>query len=291
MGASRVIPDSTPYTTVVHRPAHFNGYATGALDIAVAGRRVLSIPTQLGCRVGCRFCVSRDTPLVRNLTVDEMLQMVAACFEAEPADERPVELSFTGEGEPLLNWKNTTSVTKEVVSQYPEVFRAVRYCFSGLAAMQLLPKAQDGQLPVRLQLSLHAARQVVRDSLIPRSESLDVILAALRSSDSQFAAIELNVVLQDGVNDSDADLEALMQWGDASWPILLNPLLADGQEVVASRTRHFAAVLRSAGREVKTYSKVGSLISRQGIYPLMSARSSSSRPAAAGYTFFAGQSI
>jgi adenine C2-methylase RlmN of 23S rRNA A2503 and tRNA A37 len=263
MGASRVVPDSTPYTTVVHRPAHFNGYATGALDIAVAGRRVLSIPTQLGCRVGCRFCVSRDTPLVRNLTV----------------------------GEPLLNWKNTTSVTKEVVSQYPEVFRAVRYCFSGLAAMQLLPKAQDGQLPVRLQLSLHAARQVVRDSLIPRSESLDVILAALRSSDSQFAAIELNVVLQDGVNDSDADLEALMQWGDASWPILLNPLLADGQEVVASRTRHFAAVLRSAGREVKTYSKVGSLISRQGIYPLMSARSSSSRPAAAGYTFFAGQSI
>jgi adenine C2-methylase RlmN of 23S rRNA A2503 and tRNA A37 len=257
--------------SVVHRPVQLDGYTTGALDISVRGRRVLSIPSQLGCRIGCTFCVSRNTPLVRNLSVEEMLQMVQSCFELEPPDGRAVELSFTGEGEPLLNWKNTTACASEAVRLYPDVITALRYCFSGLGADQLLAKVSCSALPVRLQLSLHAARQSVRSSLVPRSETLDVILGALREHESRFSAIELNVVLQDGVNDSDEDLHALMEWGDPAWPVLLNPLLANGKEVVGVNTSRFAAALRDAGREVKVYSQVGSLISRKGIYPLMSA--------------------
>jgi adenine C2-methylase RlmN of 23S rRNA A2503 and tRNA A37 len=277
MVTAHIFPGRVPHTTVTHRPARVEGYSTGILDISAAGRRVLSVPSQLGCRVGCRFCVSRNTPLVRNRTASEMLQMVESCFDAEPHDGRPVELSFTGEGEPLLNWKSTTACTKAVVARYPGVFTAVRYCFSGFGAGRLLAHAQDSVLPVRLQLSLHAARQSVRDALIPRSEPLDVILAAVREHEAQFSAIELNVVLQDGVNDSDEDLRALIAWGDEGWPILLNPLLADGEERVARRTGEFAAALRAAGREVKVYSKVGALISRRGLYPLMSAKVLSSR--------------
>ncbi|MEX3983853.1 radical SAM protein [Paraburkholderia sp. EG287A] len=269
--------------SVTHRPAHLDGYTTGALDIAVKDRRVLSIPSQLGCRIGCTFCVSRNTPLVRNLSVDEMLEMVHSCFEAEPPDGRAVELSFTGEGEPLLNWKNTTVCAREAARRYPGVITAIRYCFSGLGANQLLARAQNSELPVRLQFSLHAARQPVRSSLVPRSESLEVILAAIRAHEALFSAIELNVVLQDGVNDRDADLQALMNWGDPRWPVLLNPLLADGKEVVAANTSRFAAALCDAGREVKVYSQVGSLISRQGIYPLMSARVSAAGRAPALY--------
>lgn len=262
----------TQLTEVTFRPVQLAGYETGALDISVQGRRVLSIPSQLGCRVGCTFCVSKDTPLVRNLTVDEMLELVRACFDAAPPDGRAVELSFTGEGEPLLNWKNTTACAEEVVRRYPGVFTGVRYCFSGIGARQLLSRATHSHLPVRLQLSLHAARQAVRDKLIPRSEPLDVILGAVRAHAAQFSAIELNVVLLDDVNDSEADLRALLEWGDARWPILLSPRLADGRELVAQETDRFAATLRGGGREVKVYSRVGALISRQRIYPLMSAK-------------------
>lgn len=262
----------TQLTEVTFRPVKLAGYETGALDISVQGRRVLSIPSQLGCRVGCSFCVSKDTPLVRNITANEMLEMVRTCFEAAPPDGRAVELSFTGEGEPLLNWKNTTACSEEVARRYPGAFTGVRYCFSGLGARQLLARATHGHLPVRLQLSLHAARQSVRDKLIPRSEPLDVILGAVRAHAAQFSAIELNVVLLDGVNDSDADLQALLAWGDASWPVLLNPRLTDGREIVAQQTNRFSSALKASGREVKVFSRVGALISRQRIYPLMSAK-------------------
>jgi adenine C2-methylase RlmN of 23S rRNA A2503 and tRNA A37 len=257
---------------VTFRPLIVDGYQTGALDISVKDRRVLSIPSQLGCRIGCSFCVSKYTPLIRNLTASEMLRMVQACFDAEPADGRPVELSFTGEGEPLLNWKSTEACSEEAARRHTGAITTVRYCFSGIGANQLLAKARHSRLPVRIQFSLHAARQAVRERLIPRSISLDVILNALRAHKTQFSSIELNVVLLDGINDTEEDLRALIEWGDPEWPVLLNPRLADGQEIVARRTSRFAEALRASGREVKVYSSIGSRISRQRIYPLMSAK-------------------
>lgn len=256
---------------VAFRPQLIDGYETGALDISVKNRRVLSIPTQLGCRVGCIFCVSKHAPLVRNLSVPEMLAMVATCFKAEPPDGRPVELSFTGEGEALLNWKNTSRLVDLAVEAYPEIV-AARYCFSGFGASKLLPRLPVAAVPVRLQFSLHAARQSIRDGLVPHSEPLDALAAVLQENAPRFSAVELNVALQDGVNDSEEDLRALASWGESTWPILLSPLLADGAEIIGTRTEHFAEALRASGRTVKVYSRVGSLISRQRLYPSMSAR-------------------
>jgi adenine C2-methylase RlmN of 23S rRNA A2503 and tRNA A37 len=265
-----ILAESTA-TKVAFRPVNVDGYQTGALDISVAGRRILSIPSQLGCRVACSFCISKHTPLIRNLTTAEMLLLVQTCFDAEPADGRPVDLSFTGEGEPLLNWKNATACAEEAARRHANAFTTVRYCFSGIGASHLLAKARHSQLPVRLQLSLHAARQSVRDQIIPRSQPLAVIMDALRARQADFSAVELNVVLLDGINDTDADLRALVEWGDPAWPVLLNPQVADGQEVIAHATAHFADALRAAGRDVKVYSSIAAQIGRQRIYPMMSA--------------------
>lgn len=256
---------------VKFREAVFSGYRTGALDIVVRNRRVISVPSQIGCRVGCTFCVSRDMPVVRNLRANKMLEMVRKCLAAFPADGRRLELSFTGEGEPLLNWRETQKVVHELASLSSD-FDSVRYCFSGLGASRLLGVVEAGPYPMRLQFSLHAARQSVRDSLVPRSEPLGAILAALRANRHRYASVELNVVLQDGVNDSEQDLKALMHWGDPSWPVLLNPLLSDGEAQIASRTDEFEQRLRRAGRQVNRYAKVATRISRDGIYSLMSAR-------------------
>ena len=256
---------------IFFRETVIDGYRTGALDIFFEGRRVISVPSQLGCRVGCSFCVSRHLPLIRNLTADEIFSLARHCLDVAPADGRPLELSFTGEGEPLLNWKNTQAATR-LVSKFSGDFDSVRYCLSGIGASRLLERIAPEQYPTRLQFSLHAARQLVRDRLVPRSESLDSILKALRKTQSLFTGIELNVVLQDTVNDSNEDLIALCGWGNPEWPVLLNPILADGLERVAARTELFESALISAGRLVKRYTKVAARISRQGIYPMMSAR-------------------
>jgi adenine C2-methylase RlmN of 23S rRNA A2503 and tRNA A37 len=254
----------------VFRPLELSGYRTGALDISLRDRRVISIPSQLGCRVGCTFCVSKSTPLVRNLKVHEMVALVRLCLEQAPPDERPIELSFTGEGEAVLNWR----ACMEVCLRLPTLsrrFDSVRYCFSGFGASRLLHNLDSGPYPMRLQLSLHSTRQELRSRLIPRSEPLSVIHSTMTKSSHHFASIELNVVLQDGINDSSADLASLAAWGDTRWPILLNPLLADGREVAAARTDVFEAYLQRAGRDVRRYTRIAERISRVGIYPRLTA--------------------
>ncbi len=248
-----------------------SGWRTGALDIAVQGRRVISVPTQLGCTVGCTFCISSQAPLVRNLTLQEMTEMVNACLVAHPPDGRPIELSFTGEGEALLNWRECTRLVESLPALSTD-FQSVRYCFSGIGARQLLARVGTGAYPVRIQFSLHCARPLLRSQLIPKSAPLEDVRLALQANESRFKAIELNVVLQDGVNDSDADLEALCQWGSLHWPIVLSPLLQDGMERIGRRTDEFEAVLRAHGRLVKRYRAVAADISRQRIYPLLRSR-------------------
>jgi adenine C2-methylase RlmN of 23S rRNA A2503 and tRNA A37 len=207
---------------------------------------------------------------VRNLEASEMLALVACALEALPGDARPLELSFTGEGEPLLNWRNVAK-TVDSCRRLDARFDRVRYSCSGVGALALLPRTHGAGLPVRLQVSLHSARQAARDHLVPRSTPLIDLEAALRQHQALFQRIELNVVLQDGINDSDADLQALGTWGDESWPILLNPLLSDGQERVAARTSDFENALRAAGRQVVRYERVASAISRGGLYRRLTA--------------------
>ena len=263
------LPSKRP-ALVEFRPFVVSGYRTGVLDIQLAARRVLSLPTQLGCRVGCTFCVSSTLPLVRSLTAAEMLAMVSLCLAARPADTRPLELSFTGEGEAALNWKAAAEVCRQVATLTPQV-TSVRYCFSGLGASALLGRLDAGPYPCRLQFSLHTARQALRDQLVPRSEPLADIKKALLAQAHRFSSIELNVVLQDGVNDSDADLQALLAWADPAWPVLLNPLLTDGVAQPGQRTAAFEAALRQAGRPLLRYERVGRALATERIYPLLSA--------------------
>lgn len=260
-----------PPPSVLFRPLALDSQTTGALDIRAAGRRILSVPTQLGCRVGCTFCISSNTPVVRNLRAAEMLELVRCCLAAEAPDGCPLELSFTGEGEALMNHRETARVCEALPSLTPD-FSSVRYCFSGMGASRLLGSLTAEPFVPRLQFSLHAARQSVRDTLVPRSEPLARILNALMQHESRFSAIELNVVLQDGVNDTDEDLETLVSWGAAHWPILLNPLLQTGKEKVGARVGYFAEALRARGRQVRIYQDIGAQISRNGLYPVLTAR-------------------
>lgn len=255
--------------------ATVEGRRTGALDIRLPSRRILSLPSQLGCPVACSFCVSRTSPLSRNLRETELLSLVDASLQAFPEDGRPIELSFTGEGEPLMNARVTRAVLEHAVARWPSI-ASYRLCMSGFGAPALLERLEPAVLPLRLQVSLHAARQDVRDRLIQRSVPLDVLEASLRRNAPFLETVELNVVLQAGINDSDADLAALAAWGDPTWPILLNPLLGDGRSIVSPQTDGFEHALQQAGRAVRRYGAVGQAISSGGFYPKLASRAEQS---------------
>jgi adenine C2-methylase RlmN of 23S rRNA A2503 and tRNA A37 len=258
-----------PQTT--YREANISGYQTGVLDISLASRRILSVPTQLGCSVGCTFCISSSRPVIRNLTSAEILHLVNVCLQAEPPDGRPIEMSFTGEGEAVVNWRETSQVCRELPALSSD-FNSVRYCFSGLGSDILLAKLDAGSYPMRLQFSLHAARQHVRDRLVPRSLPLHTIADAIRTNAHKFVRVELNVVLQNGINDTPEDLEALSTWGDNDWTIVLNPLLEARPLLASDKGPVFEQALRLAGRRVRRYSNVAESISKNSIYPLLTVR-------------------
>lgn len=98
-----VSPSRASGPAVAWRELVFDGWRTGALDIGLTDRRILSLPTQLGCQVGCTFCVSSGSQQTRNLKAAQMLALLDLCLDSQPADSRPLELSFTGEGESVLN--------------------------------------------------------------------------------------------------------------------------------------------------------------------------------------------
>ncbi|CAN7773814.1 hypothetical protein LJR290_007675 [Variovorax sp. LjRoot290] len=62
------------------------------------------------------------------------------------SDDRTIELSFTGEGAPALNWRQAAAVCQALpgMSSY---FNSVRYCFSGLGADRVLAKLDGGPIP------------------------------------------------------------------------------------------------------------------------------------------------
>lgn len=254
---------------ITHEHAFFDA-RTSVLDLCPGdGRRILSIPSQLGCPVGCRFCISGTSPKVRNLRAEEMTELVHRCLSETPAVAgAPLELSFTGEGEAALNHAQVNALVRTAHQQCWGI-TSVRYSFSGFAACRLLDKLDMDTFPTRLQFSLHAARQAVRDQLVPRSDSLGAIEALLHRLSAKVTGVDLNVVLQAGVNDGPQDLAALISWGAPDWRIVFNPLLGMVQETVASQTANFEAACLKGGRAVARYERIGREISRSGTYPLL----------------------
>lgn len=123
------------------------------------------ISSQVGCRMGCRFCASTLDGLVRNLTPAEMLdQIYAITLET---GERVSNVVVMGSGEPLDNYENLlrflTLLTDENGLHISQRNVTVSTC--GLVPM--MRKLAQEKLQITLALSLHAATDEKRRELMP----------------------------------------------------------------------------------------------------------------------------
>lgn len=222
------------------------------MTISLINKTIISIPTQIGCPVKCQFCVSSESPFVRNLTANEMIQLTDSAL----ANKENILLSFTGEGEPLLNLDNVNKVMQHYDTN--NQIKEYRICTSG-AAINKLANIQSNK-PLLLQFSLHSARQEVRSVLIPLSKSLDAIKGVLGTTKHLFSEISVNYVLMKDVNDSDEDLYSLVNYADPTWLIKLNPLLDETQFQKSQRHNHFYDILTQTGFRTKIFNTIGSTI-------------------------------
>ena len=167
------------------------------------------ISSQVGCRMGCRFCASTLGGLVRNLSAAEMLSEVYTI--EDDTGERVSHIVIMGSGEPLDN--------------YNEVVRFLRMVSDGdginisqrnitLSTCGIVPRIYELsklRLQITLALSLHASTQEKRMNTMPiaKAYELSEVLKACRHYIRETGRrLTLEYALAKGVNDSmeDADL-------------------------------------------------------------------------------------
>ena len=125
----------------------------------------ICISSQIGCRMGCRFCASTIGGLYRNLTAGEILNQVI--FAQKDLGERISNIVMMGIGEPLDNYEN---VIKFLHNVNHEKGLNIGYRHITLSSCGVVPQirrlAQEG-LPITLTISLHAPNNTIRDTIMP----------------------------------------------------------------------------------------------------------------------------
>lgn len=144
----------------------------------------LCLSTQVGCRMGCRFCASTLEGRARDLTPGEMLGQIAAVnLYLQPEGRKVHNVVLMGSGEPLDNYENTMKFLR--LLNAPErlnlSLRNVSLSTCGLVP-QMLRLAKEG-LPVTLSVSLHAPNDKVRRQLMPVANAYPIgdVIAATRT--------------------------------------------------------------------------------------------------------------
>lgn len=123
------------------------------------------ISSQVGCRMGCRFCASTLDGLTRNLRASEMLEQVYAVMRE--TGERVSNVVVMGTGEPLDNYDNLVRFIRLLTDEkgYHLSQRNITVSTCGIVP-QILRLAEEG-LQITLALSLHGATDEKRRELMP----------------------------------------------------------------------------------------------------------------------------
>lgn len=185
-----------------------DGQSVETVLIPDESRLTLCISTQVGCPLGCRFCLTGRMGFVRNLTPSEMSnQILAAQREAAPQG-RITNIVLMGMGEPLANYDNTLKAI-EIMQYEPGLnLSARRITLSTAGLVPQMERLIRAGLRFQLALSLNAADDTTRSFLMPinKSHPLKDILEICRKFPLRpRERLTFEYVLIEGINDSPRD--------------------------------------------------------------------------------------
>ena len=168
------------------------------------------ISSQVGCRMGCRFCASTLDGLERNLLPSEMLEQIYSIIRH--TKEKVSNVVVMGTGEPMDNYDNLVRFIRLLSGQGGQNIsqRSITVSTCGLVP-QMRRLAEEG-LQVTLALSLHATTDEKRKELMPiaRQYSLVELLDACSYYfEKTGRRLTFEYALVAGVNDSSDEAEAL----------------------------------------------------------------------------------
>jgi 23S rRNA (adenine2503-C2)-methyltransferase len=173
-------------------------------------RHTLCVSSQVGCAYGCKFCASGLDGFRRNLTADEIIgQFMLAEKES---GQKINNVVFMGMGEPLANYKNLIRAIRIMNAPWGLGLgaRKITVSTSGLAP-QIRQLSQE-DLQIRLAISLHGARDEVRNKIMPVNQKFplkELIAACEDYQKVKGRLITFEYILIDGINDDPEEARPL----------------------------------------------------------------------------------
>ncbi len=240
------LPDGNTLETVL---MHFD-------DHLGPGRATLCISTQVGCAMGCVFCASGQSGVLRNLETWEIVDQVLSVQRLIASrGERIANVVYMGIGEPLANYTNTIRSVKILNHEEGLAIgmRHIAISTSGLVPAMLRLGLE--KLPLRLAISLHAANNELRSALMPVNKlyPLERLIAACHTYQQQTGRrITFEYCCIRDINDSDADAHAVGRLLEGVHALLniipLNPVEGyNGQRPAPARVHAFQQIIESYG--------------------------------------------
>ncbi|MGF7216780.1 23S rRNA (adenine2503-C2)-methyltransferase [Spirosoma lacussanchae] len=136
-------------------------------------RMTACVSSQVGCSLTCKFCATGYMDRKRNLDAAEIYdQVVAIDRQAKEAYDSPLtNIVYMGMGEPLLNYKNVLESVDRITSPDGLGMSPKRITVSTAGIAKMIRQLGDDQVKFNLALSLHAANDQKRDTIMPINES------------------------------------------------------------------------------------------------------------------------
>ena len=231
----------------------------------------LCVSTQVGCRMGCSFCASGLSGLIRNLTAGEILGQVLAAnayLGGTIADRKITNIVLMGSGEPLDNYENVVKFIRLVSA--PEGInisqRNISLSTCGLA--DKIKKLTDENLGITLTISLHATEDETRKKLmrVANAYSINEVMDAVRYyfNKTKRRVVFEYIMLPENTNHQDAlRLKALTRGISAHINLIrVNPNPETKTKPISKeKDQRFWKALKDAGLSATTRRTLGADIS------------------------------
>lgn len=170
------------------------------------------ISSQVGCRMGCRFCASTIGGLERNLSPAEMLGQIYQIQKI--IGERVSNIVIMGTGEPMDNYENFLKFIRILTDEHGLNISQRNVTVSTCGIVPRMYDLAKEHLQITLALSLHGSTQEKRKQLMPVANKYD-LQEVLEACDHYFKETGRRITFEysmvHGVNDTDQDAEELIE--------------------------------------------------------------------------------
>ena len=225
------------------------------------------VSSQVGCRMGCRFCASTQAGRVRDLEAGEIAGQIYAA--QKDIGERISHIVLMGIGEPLDNFDNVMDFLSIISSPDGVNIGMRNISLSTCGIVPMIDKLAEKKLQLTLSISLHAPNDAMRSGMMPVNDAYPVaqlIAACRRYQQTTGRRVSFEYSMVRGVNDSPAtakELAALIRGMGAHVNLIpINPV--DGSPYSATdaeNVKRFQTLLTDLGVNATVRRRLGSDIS------------------------------